>query len=307
MDPNHYSANGANGANGASTTPGASYPSQNVANTTSGASYPSQNAIAPHQLSQHQLPPLQPSHPSHQAMQNPYGSYPHTPRTSSTPNTPVSANNMAAYAPPPQGQQPQQQQNAGRGGYMMQQNPYGQQPQQPQQQPQQQYHPVTSGMVSQTTAAPVHHQPLAPAPSAGGRPVSVLRPGPGPAGGVMSQPGMNSPYGQSPMMQQPLMMPQDGEQPTHVVGSQGRRGVLPSAPGRPPAPAAGTGVTKTQIPQKDADGKFPCPHCTKTYLHAKHLKRHLLRRKSLPPCYPDRSLTSVSRHRRSTLHVLPLP
>lgn len=33
-------------------------------------------------------------------------------------------------------------------------------------------------------------------------------------------------------------------------------------------------------PAKDADGK--CPHCIKTYLHAKHLKRHLLRRK-----YPD--------------------
>ncbi|EGD98513.1 hypothetical protein TESG_05885, partial [Trichophyton tonsurans CBS 112818] len=31
------------------------------------------------------------------------------------------------------------------------------------------------------------------------------------------------------------------------------------------------------IPAKDADGKFPCPHCNKTYLHAKHLKRHLLR------------------------------
>ena len=31
------------------------------------------------------------------------------------------------------------------------------------------------------------------------------------------------------------------------------------------------------IPQKDDDGKFPCPHCNKTYLHAKHLKRHLLR------------------------------
>lgn len=31
------------------------------------------------------------------------------------------------------------------------------------------------------------------------------------------------------------------------------------------------------IPQKDADGKYPCPHCNKTYLHAKHLKRHLLR------------------------------
>ncbi|KAL2165878.1 hypothetical protein VTG60DRAFT_3692 [Thermothelomyces hinnuleus] len=36
-------------------------------------------------------------------------------------------------------------------------------------------------------------------------------------------------------------------------------------------------VPSNQIPQKDANGKFPCPHCTKTYLHAKHLKRHLLR------------------------------
>ncbi|KAK2067569.1 hypothetical protein P8C59_001298 [Phyllachora maydis] len=45
-----------------------------------------------------------------------------------------------------------------------------------------------------------------------------------------------------------------------------------------PAPApAGSATAKAQIPQKDADGKFPCPHCTKTYLHAKHLKRHLLR------------------------------
>ena len=35
------------------------------------------------------------------------------------------------------------------------------------------------------------------------------------------------------------------------------------------------------IPAKDADGKFPCPHCNKTYLHAKHLKRHLLRREYL--------------------------
>ncbi|KAE9983532.1 hypothetical protein EG328_009872 [Venturia inaequalis] len=61
-------------------------------------------------------------------------------------------------------------------------------------------------------------------------------------------------------------------EPTHVVGQQGRRGILPSAPGRA-APQAG----KTAIPTKDKDGKFPCPHCTKTYLHAKHLKRHMLR------------------------------
>ncbi|KAL1302184.1 hypothetical protein AAFC00_002615 [Neodothiora populina] len=77
---------------------------------------------------------------------------------------------------------------------------------------------------------------------------------------------------------QSYMASQDPE-PTHVVGSQGRRGILPSAPGRAAAPTAGTTAasTKSMIPAKDADGKFPCPHCNKTYLHAKHLKRHLLR------------------------------
>lgn len=246
MDGPHYSANVIN-------------------NASTSAPYPSASAIAPQQL-QHQLPPLQPSHPVMQ--QNGYGSYQHSPRTSG-PNTPVAQNNMASYPPPPPGQ------NAGRGGYqMMPNNPY-------QQQQQQQGYPATSAMMPQTTTAAVHPQPIAPAPSPGGRVPPVLRPMP--AAGQMPQPGMNSPYGQSPLMPQPSMLPPDGEQPTHVVGSQGRRGVLPSAPGRPPAPAAGSGATKTQIPQKDADGKFPCPHCTKTYLHAKHLKRHLLRRKSSYP------------------------
>lgn len=84
--------------------------------------------------------------------------------------------------------------------------------------------------------------------------------------------------GMGGMGQAPSFM-QDEQQPTHVVGSQGRRGILPSAPGRPNPPAQGTGTTaKSMIPQKDADGKYPCPHCNKTYLHAKHLKRHLLRR-----------------------------
>ena len=67
--------------------------------------------------------------------------------------------------------------------------------------------------------------------------------------------------------------PQDTE-PVHVVGQQGRRGVLPTHPGRPP-PAQGKAPT---IPTKNADNKFECPHCIKTYLHLKHLKRHLLRR-----------------------------
>jgi hypothetical protein len=71
------------------------------------------------------------------------------------------------------------------------------------------------------------------------------------------------------------------EQPrTQVVGSQGRRGILPSVPGRATPVTNGVNGTakSTTIPAKDADGKFPCPHCNKTYLHAKHLKRHLLRR-----------------------------
>ncbi|KAJ5963814.1 uncharacterized protein N7479_003690 [Penicillium vulpinum] len=66
---------------------------------------------------------------------------------------------------------------------------------------------------------------------------------------------------------------------TQVVGSQGRRGILPSVPGRATPVTNGVNGTakSTTIPAKDADGKFPCPHCNKTYLHAKHLKRHLLR------------------------------
>ena len=69
-------------------------------------------------------------------------------------------------------------------------------------------------------------------------------------------------------------------QPTHVVGSQGRRGILPSAAGRPAAIAGAntSGQKAAPTPEKDCEGKYPCPHCAKTYLHAKHLKRHLLRR-----------------------------
>ena len=102
---------------------------------------------------------------------------------------------------------------------------------------------------------------------------------PMPPGGVSSgMAGLPSLSSTGQIGQQPSFM-QNEEAPTHVVGSQGRRGILPSAPGRPNPPAQGTAVGgKTQIPSKDADGKYPCPHCNKTYLHAKHLKRHLLRR-----------------------------
>ena len=73
----------------------------------------------------------------------------------------------------------------------------------------------------------------------------------------------------------------DDTTPVHVVGSQGRRGILPSAAGRPPA--IGENALDRQkgpaAPTKDAEGKFPCEHCNKSYQHAKHLKRHMLRRK----------------------------
>ncbi|KAI0152214.1 fungal-specific transcription factor domain-containing protein [Hypoxylon sp. NC0597] len=163
---------------------------------------------------------------------------------------------MSQYPPPNSGPT--------RGSYGMMPSQY--------QQPQQGY-PTTTSMMPQTSVAASHPQPIAPAPAAARPP--VLRPMP--AGGVMPQTGLPSPYSGSPMMPHQQSLLQDNEQPTHVVGSQGRRGILPSAPGRPAAPT-GSGASKnTVIPQKDADGKFPCPHCTKTYLHAKHLKRHLLR------------------------------
>lgn len=66
-----------------------------------------------------------------------------------------------------------------------------------------------------------------------------------------------------------------------VVGSQGRRGILPSAPGRPPPPGSALdGSSRNSVtPNKNSDNKYPCNYCNKTYLHLKHLKRHHLRRK----------------------------
>lgn len=138
-------------------------------------------------------------------------------------------------------------------------------------------------MMPRTTTAASHPQPMALAPDAG-RGLSVLHPKPG---GIMAQLNNSSPYSSGSLIQSnPLLF--DGDQPNHVVGSQGRRGILPSAPGRPAIPTAATGPKSTVKPVKDADGKCPCPHCPKSYLHAKHLKRHLLRRKSSTP-HPQQS------------------
>jgi hypothetical protein len=98
----------------------------------------------------------------------------------------------------------------------------------------------------------------------------------------------------------PVLANQEPE-PLHVVGQQGRRGVLPTHPGRP-APAAGKTPTNAT---KNAEGKYECPHCNKTYLHLKHLKRHLLRRKFHLQITASQALTSY-RHRRATLLVPPV-
>ncbi|KAG6036040.1 hypothetical protein E4U41_005827 [Claviceps citrina] len=237
---------------------GSQYPTNGINGTSGPQTYPSPTAISPNQLQTgsplpQTLPPLQ---PPTAAMQPLYGSHPHTPRTPGTPNTPNSGTNLPSY-------QNTSQPASRPAMYAMAQNPY----------PPNQGYGNSASMMPQTTTAASHPQPIAPAPH-GGRAPPLLRPMP--PGGLMAQPGVSSPYGPGPLMQ-PNNVLGEGEQPTHVVGSQGRRGILPSAPGRPAAPTAGTGAKSSIIPVKDADGKFPCPHCTKTYLHAKHLKRHLLR------------------------------
>lgn len=67
--------------------------------------------------------------------------------------------------------------------------------------------------------------------------------------------------------------------PTYVVGLQGRRCNLPC---EDQVAAPTDRNTRSQncvrIPTKDETGKYPCTSCAKTYLHAKHLKRHMLRR-----------------------------
>ncbi|KAF2219638.1 hypothetical protein BDZ85DRAFT_285058 [Elsinoe ampelina] len=137
--------------------------------------------------------------------------------------------------------------------------------------------PSSGYSTSQPSPVATHHQGAQPPANR----LQDIRPMP-PGGGSF-----NSPISPFPAFNNATAMAQQGQhqyipsqesEPTHVVGSQGRRGILPSVPGRAPAPTSiNTVSAKSLIPTKDADGKFPCPHCNKTYLHAKHLKRHLLR------------------------------
>ena len=54
--------------------------------------------------------------------------------------------------------------------------------------------------------------------------------------------------------------------------------------------------------KRNADGKYPCKHCPSTYLHAKHLKRHMLRRKYGPSALRTQILRSI-RYKGSTVYL----
>ncbi|BCS08706.1 hypothetical protein ALUC_21076A [Aspergillus luchuensis] len=149
----------------------------------------------------------------------------------------------------------------------------------PQAQPQpSQAYPPPHSVLPPASSAQTYPQPIAPAPPRDRRSdFSGL-----PSGAFSYSDNKGSPWmNPDPVAGANGAPPYAAKEPprTQVVGSQGRRGILPSVPGRATPVTNGVNGTakNTTIPAKDADGKFPCPHCNKTYLHAKHLKRHLLR------------------------------
>lgn len=144
--------------------------------------------------------------------------------------------------------------------------------------------PATSASNTGTTMPPLQHPPLRPiqpSPSAYLPMTSAYSQAPMmPTAGAHNgnhqlAPGQGMGMQHPSLYPHPPVLPNQEPEPLHVVGQQGRRGVLPTHPGRP-APAAGKAPTTAS---KNAEGKYECPHCNKTYLHLKHLKRHLLRRK----------------------------
>lgn len=210
----------------------------------------------------HTLPPLQPHHTQSPAPH--YMTQPYRPDMSRYPTTTahdVYATSTAPMAPhttvgslPPSSFLTHSAQHA------------------PPQQPQQYHSP--HNLLPPASNAQSYPQPIAPAPPRDRRPDFASVPS-----GAFSYPDGKAPVWASPDMTGANGATPYGKEPprTQVVGSQGRRGILPSVPGRAAVNGVNGTAKNTTIPAKDADGKFPCPHCNKTYLHAKHLKRHLLR------------------------------
>jgi hypothetical protein len=188
------------------------------------------------------LPPIQGNPAQFPPLYNHHNSNPQTPIT---PHTPASSASNASNAIPPITQHP----------------------------PLRPIQPSPSSYILPTSSYASSQAPLL--PTAGAHSNShQLGQSPLPNGGLqdLRGAGLNmAPHSQ--MYAHAPIMSNSEPEPVHVVGQQGRRGVLPTHPGRP-APAAGKAPTN---PNKNAEGKYECPHCNKTYLHLKHLKRHLLR------------------------------
>jgi hypothetical protein len=225
------------------------------------------NSVSSHQLQQPGYTPYRDSLPPlpHQDMSYPpqaYGSAPHTPRTPLTPVSGGGHNDYPSMAHQLPGSNVIRQASTyaptlsnilrTASSFSQGQEPYS----------------ATAPLMSSSSYSASNLQQTAPA-----RQPVPLRPMPSPSD-------MHHFNGSSLNGHGSLLSDNIETQPTHVVGSQGRRGILPSAPGRVAVSANASGRNAV-VPTKDADGKYPCQHCDKTYLHAKHLKRHLLRRKLL--------------------------
>lgn len=190
-------------------------------------------------------------------------SAPHTPRTPHTPGTPVNGGSATSlsHIAPQQSQVHGQQQHA--------------------------YPPIVPAQsMSFNMSGPPQNGTPAPGSSTYSQMPQMFSSLPSVYQVDPSRPRTNVPPSLLPPPPQTVGNNMDQMQPQRlapVVGSQGRRGILPSAPGRPTIGTLGDGSAARAAlnpVNKTADGKFPCSYCNKTYLHLKHLKRHLLRRKN---------------------------
>ncbi|KAK9245803.1 hypothetical protein V1506DRAFT_224810 [Lipomyces tetrasporus] len=95
-----------------------------------------------------------------------------------------------------------------------------------------------------------------------------------------------SPYsGSTPV---PCLAPRPAPAQTNQKRATSRRPTLTSSRSAPvvsqqQGPASAGSAAAPVVPTKNAAGKFQCTECSRSYLHAKHLKRHMLRRKCAMP------------------------
>lgn len=219
----------------------------------------------------HTLPPLQPHHSQSPAPHSYMGQPPYRPDMNRYPASshdvyassaaPIMPHTSVGSLPPT--------------SFLSHPNPQAQQPSQ--------HYPPPHSVLPPASSAQTYPQPIAPAPPRDRRADFNGVP----SGAFSFNDGKPQHWmGADPVAANGAAYPGKESPRTQVVGSQGRRGILPSVPGRATPVTNGVNGTakNTTIPAKDADGKFPCPHCNKTYLHAKHLKRHLLRREYSSVC-----------------------